>query len=160
MEIICKEHGSFWQLPQGHVRGHKSGCQKCAVDQLRLNVDEFIAKSKVMLKEASKEVHADTFTPVLKLGNSIPRFLSESDLVQTPEGINPIFIAAMNKKVTQLGEGGLSADAARNEFGARNLTITGVNKVDPIETPESGNIGFVQHLAQAATIKNKTIYII
>jgi len=45
VEIICKQHGSFWQLPQGHIRGHKSGCRKCAIEQLRLTVDEFIERS-------------------------------------------------------------------------------------------------------------------
>jgi glutaredoxin len=46
VEIICKEHGSFWQLPQGHIRGHKSGCRKCAIEQLRLTADKFAEKSR------------------------------------------------------------------------------------------------------------------
>lgn len=46
VEIICKQHGSFWQLPQNHIRGHQSGCRECAIEQLRLTVEEFAAKSK------------------------------------------------------------------------------------------------------------------
>jgi hypothetical protein len=46
VEIICKQHGSFWQLPQNHIRGHQSGCRECAIEQLRLTVEEFSAKSK------------------------------------------------------------------------------------------------------------------
>ncbi len=29
IEIVCEEHGSFWQLPTVHLRG--SGCPDCAV---------------------------------------------------------------------------------------------------------------------------------
>lgn len=46
VEIICKQHGPFWQLPQGHTNGYQSGCRQCAVDQLRLTVEEFVDKSK------------------------------------------------------------------------------------------------------------------
>ena len=47
IEIVCREHGPFWQLPTNHVRGSKNGCQKCAVEGLRLTVDEFIQKSRL-----------------------------------------------------------------------------------------------------------------
>jgi DNA-directed RNA polymerase subunit beta' len=128
------------------------------MEQVEKDIDTFVEKSKEKL-ESEDGFKADAFSPILKLGDSVKTFMSESSLIQTPEETNPLFVAAMNKKITQLGDGGLSSDAARNEFGARNLTISGVNKVDPIETPESGNVGFVQHLTQSAEIKNKTIYI-
>ena len=129
------------------------------MEQVEKDIDEFIKKSKERLAKPEDELNANALTPVLKLGDSIKRFLSESTLVQIPEETNPLFINAMNRKITQLGEGGLSSEAAASEFGARNLTVNGINKVDPIETPESGNVGFVQHLTQAATIKDRTIYI-
>ncbi|MET0105530.1 MAG: DUF723 domain-containing protein [Sedimenticola sp.] len=31
VEIVCPEHGSFWQSPVNHVRGNKAGCPGCAV---------------------------------------------------------------------------------------------------------------------------------
>lgn len=31
IEIVCEEHGSFWQSPVNHVRGNKAGCPGCAV---------------------------------------------------------------------------------------------------------------------------------
>ena len=31
MEIICPEHGAFWQSAVNHVKGNKSGCPGCAV---------------------------------------------------------------------------------------------------------------------------------
>lgn len=31
IEIICPEHGSFWQTPAAHIMGSKSGCPGCAL---------------------------------------------------------------------------------------------------------------------------------
>ena len=31
VEIVCSEHGSFWQLASNHIKGTKSGCPGCAV---------------------------------------------------------------------------------------------------------------------------------
>ena len=30
VEIICPNHGSFWQSPKQHLKGH--GCKKCATE--------------------------------------------------------------------------------------------------------------------------------
>ena len=43
VEIICKEHGSFWQRPRDHLRG--AGCLACG-GSTKLNTDQFIEKSK------------------------------------------------------------------------------------------------------------------
>lgn len=39
LEIICKHHGPFWQLPGGHLKGN--GCKQCVFDELRLTTKEF-----------------------------------------------------------------------------------------------------------------------
>jgi hypothetical protein len=31
VEIVCREHGAFWQSAVNHVKGNKSGCPGCAV---------------------------------------------------------------------------------------------------------------------------------
>ena len=41
VEIICPIHGSFFQLPSSHTRGH--GCKKCAV---RKNTDWFLTRAE------------------------------------------------------------------------------------------------------------------
>lgn len=50
IEIICKEHGSFWQIFVNHING--SGCKKCFKNHL-LTQEEFIQKAK--------EVHGDLY---------------------------------------------------------------------------------------------------
>lgn len=50
VEIICKEHGSFWQSPSNHLAG--KGCPFCANNML-LSQSEFIDKAKM--------IHGDTY---------------------------------------------------------------------------------------------------
>lgn len=44
LEIICPEHGSFWQSPDNHIN-LKQGCPHCA-GNIRHSVDSFIEKAK------------------------------------------------------------------------------------------------------------------
>ena len=45
VEVICPEHGSFWQIPNSHLLG--KGCAKCS-NNVRLTTDEFIYRSRVI----------------------------------------------------------------------------------------------------------------
>jgi hypothetical protein len=47
VEIICRKHGAFLQLPLNHIKGRKNGCKECVFDALRLTTEEFIEKSKL-----------------------------------------------------------------------------------------------------------------
>jgi uncharacterized C2H2 Zn-finger protein len=45
VEIICKEHGSFFQLPSNHIgKRNKNGCPKCKINSLK-NKEEYIKKA-------------------------------------------------------------------------------------------------------------------
>ena len=43
IEIICQEHGSFYQTPTGHF--NNSGCDKCAIKKSRSTTEAFITKA-------------------------------------------------------------------------------------------------------------------
>ena len=46
VEIVCAEHGSFWQSAVSHVKGYKAGCPGCAVsgfDQTKPGLLYYIA---------------------------------------------------------------------------------------------------------------------
>lgn len=43
VEIVCKDHGSFWQDPLNHING--SGCPACAGCK-RTTIDDFITRAK------------------------------------------------------------------------------------------------------------------
>jgi hypothetical protein len=50
IEIICKTHGSFFQNPNNHLKGH--GCIECAGVNLK-STEQFVSESKL--------IHADTY---------------------------------------------------------------------------------------------------
>lgn len=87
------------------------------------------------------------------------KLLKSSDVSDTVDQVNPLANAAVGRKITQLGNqaGTLSKQAQRGALENRNLHISSFGRIDPVETPESGRIGFQSHLTQNATIKNKTI---
>jgi len=45
VEIICKIHGSFWQIPNRHLQGN--GCSVCA-NNYKSNTEEFIKKANIV----------------------------------------------------------------------------------------------------------------
>jgi len=57
VEIICPEHGSFWQRPNDHLQGH--GCPKCALNIISPNLRSFDDVTK-----QAKKVHLDKYTYV------------------------------------------------------------------------------------------------
>jgi len=72
--IICKEHGEFWQTPQGHVRGQ--GCPKCANikrgDTFRSDGNTFIKRATVLhdgkyIYDKDSYINAMTKVPILCL---------------------------------------------------------------------------------------------
>lgn len=76
-----------------------------------------------------------------------------SQNVQGLENINPIEELSMMTKITPVGVGGIQTTEAwpRN---AMNIHRTYYGNIDPLETPDSQNIGIVQHLAIGANITN------
>ncbi|MDF2841713.1 MAG: DNA-directed polymerase, beta subunit [Herbinix sp.] len=127
------------------------------LEQIEKDWTEFVQTAQNILDNGKKDIRYTDVRTTTKIGQTLSKFMSSSSIVQTPEETNPLFMAGMSKKITQLGEGGLSSDAARNEWSARNLAANSMNRIDPIETPESGNIGLVEHLTQSAIIENRTI---
>ena len=64
VEIICPEHGSFWQLPKIHLKG--CGCIKCTGRTI-FNKDDFIKKASIIhgnKYDYSKVIYVDTSTLV------------------------------------------------------------------------------------------------
>lgn len=86
-------------------------------------------------------------------------FLKSGSMSDMVDQVNPLSNEATGRKITQLGSeaGALSKDSARGALENRNIHISQFGRIDPVETPESGKIGFQSHLAQSAAIKNRTI---
>lgn len=60
VEIICREHGSFWQIPNNHLSG--SICPKCANEKRLVNlVANHVTKKSAAVVEDFKKVHGDRY---------------------------------------------------------------------------------------------------
>src|SRR5690606_37056937 len=42
VEIICDKHGSFWQTPDSHKKGH--GCKQCGLENAYIKKQEIIER--------------------------------------------------------------------------------------------------------------------
>lgn len=65
VEIICPEHGSFWQIPYSHLSSHK-GCPRCGKTG-KLTTSLFIKKAKEVHKnkyDYSKSIYVSSHSPV------------------------------------------------------------------------------------------------
>ena len=51
VEILCPKHGSFWVLPNNHLKGNQ--CPKCSLENRTLNQEEWL--------EMAKEKHGDKY---------------------------------------------------------------------------------------------------
>ena len=127
------------------------------MEEIEKDFETFKAGAVDNMQQKSDEVTYTRIKGATNLGNrsSVFKFMTTSDLSQNPEETNPLFIAAMDKKVTQLGQNGLNKRAVG--AGSRNLSSNSFGRIDPIETPESGSIGVVEHLSQNASVKDGTI---
>ena len=130
------------------------------LEQLDKQLTSFIAKVSRM----SGDVKVDSLqNPISYARKGFKSFLigtsaDATGLVENPEQLNPLHNGASARKVTQMGAGGMSGEAARNANETRDLQITGITRLDPIETPESSKIGLASHLSQTAKVKDGTIY--
>ncbi len=61
IQIICKEHGEFWQQPQSHLNGH--GCPICARESKSKIANSYENKEKLLrdFLYISNKVHGDSY---------------------------------------------------------------------------------------------------
>lgn len=62
VEILCKKHGSFWQTPDSHKKGH--GCPKCSRESVVLTKNE-------MLKTLEKNNFDNSIVSISKYKGSL-----------------------------------------------------------------------------------------
>jgi len=65
VEIICKTHGNFWQIPSDHLRHH--GCKKCYYAKILSNTEDFINKANIVhnnLYDYSKVNYINNITKI------------------------------------------------------------------------------------------------
>lgn len=80
LEIICPEHGSFWQSPNNHV-SKKQGCPKCAHPSQKKTTEQFVQEAKQMDYDYdySEVSYIDKDTKVSIICKEHGRFLMRPD---------------------------------------------------------------------------------
>ncbi len=73
VEIICKEHGVFWQTPNNHLFG--AGCPACPQSNLEGELRQFLIKNQIEFEQektfswlkCKRKMYLDFYLPVLML---------------------------------------------------------------------------------------------
>ncbi len=79
-------------------------------------------------------------------------FFMSSQLSQFMDQINPLSELEHKRRLSAMGQGGLTRERAG--FEVRDVHTTHYGRICPVQTPEGPNIGLVGHLASYARINN------
>jgi len=118
------------------------------IQEFRRKIASRLNNRRNLPSQVSRVVAAQEFTPIFDT------FFTQTDLSHTPEQNNPLHILNGLSKVTISGEGGAQSEHAIKEE-ERMVHPSHLGFIDPIHTPESGNIGTVMQLPLGASKNNK-----
>ena len=84
------------------------------------------------------------------LTSTIREFYASSQLSQFMDQVNPLAELANKRRISALGQGGISRDRA--SMAIRDVHPTHYGRICPIETPEGQNIGLINNLSTYAKV--------
>ncbi len=86
------------------------------------------------------------------LTSTIREFFASSQLSQFMDQTNPLSELANKRRISALGQGGITRDRA--SMAVRDVHPTHYGRICPIETPEGQNIGLINNLATYAKVNS------
>ncbi|MBQ0009311.1 MAG: DNA-directed RNA polymerase subunit beta, partial [Firmicutes bacterium] len=86
------------------------------------------------------------------LTSTIREFFASSQLSQFMDQVNPLSELANKRRISALGQGGITRDRA--SMAVRDVHPTHYGRICPIETPEGQNIGLINNLATYAKVNS------
>ncbi len=116
-----------------------------------------LARLRRIVQDRMSTLDINTLTPV-QLVNARPlisvvkEFFSSSQLSQFMDQVNPLAELEHKRRISAMGPGGLTRERAG--FEVRDVHRSHYGRICPIETPEGGNIGLVNHLANYARVND------
>lgn len=96
----------------------------------------------------TKSVTAQNLVNIRPLTSTIREFFGSSQLSQFMDQINPLSELTHKRRLSALGQGGLTRDRAG--FEVRDVHPSHYGRICPVETPEGQNIGLINSLASYA----------
>ena len=95
-----------------------------------------------------KSVTAQNLVNIRPLTSTFREFFGSSQLSQFMDQINPLSELTHKRRLSALGQGGISRDRAG--FEVRDVHSSHYGRICPVETPEGQNIGLINSLASYA----------
>ncbi len=109
-------------------------------------------RDKMSTSVETKSVTAQNLVNIRPLTSTIREFFGSSQLSQFMDQINPLSELTHKRRLSALGQGGLSRDRAG--FEVRDVHPSHYGRICPVETPEGQNIGLINSLASYAKVNN------
>lgn len=98
----------------------------------------------------NKDTNAKSLINANPLKSTIKEFFSSSQLSQFMDQTNPLAELTNKRRISALGQGGISRDRA--SFEVRDVHPSHYGRICPIETPEGPNIGLISNLTTYARV--------
>ena len=109
-----------------------------------------VTQKMSITSEERKDLTPQGLINVRPLASSIREFFATNQLSQFMDQTNPLAELANKRRISALGQGGLTRDRASMEV--RDVHFTHYGRICPIETPEGQNIGLINNLATYAKV--------
>jgi DNA-directed RNA polymerase subunit beta' len=130
------------------------GVEDFIQERLRLNKESVLRRISRRIDGRAKIreiLSKDTFN------NPLKTLFTQTSLSNATEQINPLHMHGGHMKVTIMGDGGIQNEQAVSD-AARMVHPTEVGFIDPILTPQSGQVGVVTRLATGAKKMGQRLY--
>lgn len=130
-----------------------------SIENLRLRSSEiFVSMLQKQIHSAyneyvAKMLSGDSEAKLFINPTNVSSVINTSQNVQMFENINPIEELSMMTRITPLGIGGITK-ASEWPKDAMNIHYSYYGNIDPLECPDSENMGITQHLALGANISS------
>lgn len=115
------------------------------------NIQSNIGYKLTKTREIKKSMSSQSMSPF------VSGTLVVSKLSNPPSQINVMSARGDGSKVTIMGEGGIGSTNAISDE-ARQISNTDVGFIDPMHTPEGGNIGVVNHMTNGTVRVGHDLY--
>ena len=125
------------ELLQNQIRIGLAKLEKNVRDRMSTSVD-------------SRTVLPVNLVNIRPLASTIREFFGSSQLSQFMDQINPLSELTHKRRLSALGQGGISRDRAG--FEVRDVHTSHYGRICPVETPEGQNIGLINSLASYAKV--------
>jgi len=111
---------------------------------------ERVIKEKMSLVSTEDLVVPGSIVNSRPVISAVNEFFRSSQLSQIIEQTNPLSEIDHLRRITVMGRGGITRERA--SFSIRDVNISQYGRIDPVRSPEGGNIGLVTYLSLYAKV--------